>query len=131
MREFTLVDERVASLHLWVWERGLTVVCIYVQNSTSEYTPCLESLEQVLESTPKGLHCPTRRRQRNMDNDSEIWTRDVIERNGLPDPNPSGIQLLDFCASHSLSITNNMFSHKSVHKCTWHQDTLGRQLMTL
>ena len=37
----------------------------------------------------------------------------------------SVVQLLDFCASQSFSITNNMFNHKSVHKCTWHEDTLG------
>uniref|UniRef100_A0AAV2J4J5 Endonuclease/exonuclease/phosphatase domain-containing protein n=1 Tax=Knipowitschia caucasica TaxID=637954 RepID=A0AAV2J4J5_KNICA len=40
----------------------------------------------------------------------------------------SGV-FLDFCASHSLSITNTMFEHKGVHQCTWHQDTLGRRSM--
>lgn len=38
-------------------------------------------------------------------NNSVIW-KGVIWRNSLPNLNLNGIQLLDFCISHSLSITN-------------------------
>ncbi|KAK3508713.1 hypothetical protein QTP70_004268 [Hemibagrus guttatus] len=56
-------------------------------------------------------------------NDSDTC-RGVIGRNS------SGVLLLDFCASHSLSITNTMFKHKGAHQYTWYQDTLGRRSMT-
>ena len=118
MLEFTPADERIASLRLWVGERVLTVVCTYPPNSSSEYPPYLESLEKVLGNAPRA----------HVGSDSETW-RGVIGRTGLHDLNPRSVQSLDFCASHSLSITNTTFSHKGVHKCTWHQDTLGRQSM--
>ena len=110
---------------LGLGKRVLIVVCVCVPNGSSEYPPFLESLKQVLRSAINedsmvilgdlNAHVP---------NESKN-PRDVIGRNGLPNLKLSGVRLLDFCANHSLSITNTMFSHKSVRKCIWHQDTLG------
>uniref|UniRef100_A0AAV2LJD1 Endonuclease/exonuclease/phosphatase domain-containing protein n=1 Tax=Knipowitschia caucasica TaxID=637954 RepID=A0AAV2LJD1_KNICA len=120
--EFSPVNERVASLRLRVGDKSLIVVTAYGPNSSAEYPTFLESLGGVLDGAPPGDSVILLGDfNAHVVNASDTW-RGVIGKNGPPDLNPSGVQLLDFCASHSLSITNTMFEHKGVHQCTWHQD---------
>ncbi|KAK3534617.1 hypothetical protein QTP86_016770, partial [Hemibagrus guttatus] len=127
--EFSPVNKRVVSLRLQARDRCLAVVSAYGPNGSVEYPTFLETLRGVLEGAPTGdsivllgdfnVH---------VGNDSDTW-RGMIGRNGPPDLDSSGVLLLDFCASHSLSITNTMFKHKGAHQYTWYQDTLGWRSM--
>ncbi len=122
--EFTPVNERVVFLRLRVGDRSLTVVCAYGPNGSVEYPAFLVSLGGVLESVPTGDSIVLLGDfNTHVGSDSDTW-RGVIGRNAPTDLNLSGVQLVDFCASYSLSITNTMFKHKGVHQCTWHQEII-------
>ncbi|KAK3532866.1 hypothetical protein QTP70_001138 [Hemibagrus guttatus] len=117
------------SLCLRAGDRCLTVVSTYGPNGSVEYPTFLETLRGVLEGAPTGDSIFLRGDfNAHVGNDSDTW-RGMIGRNGPPDLNSSGVLLLDFCASHSLSITNTMFKHKGVHQYTWYQDILGWRSM--
>ncbi|KAK3514608.1 hypothetical protein QTP70_021525, partial [Hemibagrus guttatus] len=127
--EFSPVNERVVSLCLRARDRCLTVVSAYGPNGSVEYPTFLETLRGVLEGAPTGDSIVLLGDfNTHVGNGSDTW-RSVIGRNGPPDLNSSGVLLLDFCASHSLSITNTMFKHKGAHQYMWYQDTLGRRSM--
>ncbi|KAK3512667.1 hypothetical protein QTP70_020882 [Hemibagrus guttatus] len=134
--EFSPVNERVVSLRLRAGDRCLTIVSAYGPNGSVEYPTFLETLRGVLESAQTGDSIVLLGDfNAHVGNDSDTW-RGVIGRNSPPDLNSCGFLLLDFCASHGLSIMNTMFKHKGAHQYTWYQDTschltFGRMSWTL
>ncbi|KAK3507862.1 hypothetical protein QTP70_002083 [Hemibagrus guttatus] len=116
--EFSPVNERVVSLRLRAGDRCLTVVLAYGPNGSVEYPTFLETLRGVLEGAPTGDSILLLGDfNAHVGNGSDTW-RGVIGRNGPTDLKSSGVLLLDFCASHSLSIMNTMFKHKGAHQYT-------------
>ena len=104
--EFTPVDKRAASLRRPGEQGVLLVVCTYAPNSSAEYLPILESLEQVLVSAPpRDPIILSGDLSTHVGNENETWWV-VIGWNSLPDLNLSGVQLLNFCASHSFFLHN-------------------------
>ncbi|KAK3507921.1 hypothetical protein QTP70_003371, partial [Hemibagrus guttatus] len=125
--EFSPVNEKVVSLHLRAGDRCLTVVSAYGPNSSVEYPTFLETLRRVLAGAPTGDSIVLLGDfNAHVGNDSDTW-RGVIGWNSPPDLNSSSVLMLDFCASHSLSIMNTMFKHKGAHQYTWYNDTLGQR----
>ena len=97
-------------------------VSAYAPSSRSEYTPILVSLRQVLKDTSNG---GVYRLFSMLTWAMTIWLAGMwLEERGLL------VQLLNFCASCSLSIINKTFSYQGscVHKNTWYQDTTDHWL---
>ncbi|KAK3535134.1 hypothetical protein QTP70_004793 [Hemibagrus guttatus] len=125
--EFSLVNERVVYLRLPAGERCFTVISAYGPKGSVEYPTSLETLQGLLEGAPTGDSIVLLGDfNAHVGNNSDTW-RGMIGRKGPLDLNLSGVLLLDFCASHSLSITNT--THKGAHQYTWYQDTLGWRSM--
>ena len=54
----------------------------------------------------------------HISSDVSSWNS-LIAPHGVGECNENGDQLLDFCASNQLIITNTWFQHKLLHKATW------------
>ena len=114
------MSKRVTPLCLQVaGGKVLTVVFAHAPNSSSNYPASLKSLSGVLEMAPPGDSLvPEGHFDAHVGNDG-VTKFGVIGRNSLPELNLSGVLLLDFCASHGLVITNTIFGHRVIRKCTW------------
>lgn len=111
------MNEMVASLRRRVGTGGqaLTVVCADAQNDSSAHPPFWSPLKRDLKD--------------HVGNESETWKA----VSGREDPWIRTRAVLcywtDLCSSEDFPILTTAFQHKAVHMGTWHQDTLGRNLI--
>lgn len=81
--------------------------CACGPKSSSVFLSFVESLKEVLQSTPSGGSFVLLG-----GSDSQAW-RFVIWKNAPPDLNPSGLLLLDFCACYRLFIMTGFMAASS------------------
>ncbi len=107
--EFTPVNERVISLRLR--GIGLSLSCVpTAQTAVLSTRPSWCLWAGAGKCSNWGLHRSTGGLQCHVGSDSDTW-RGVMGGTAPPHLNLCSVQLLDFCASYSLSITNTMFKH--------------------
>ena len=99
---------------------------MYAPNTEADYETFLETVLTTMESVPKTDSILLMGDfNAHVGNDSRTWNN-VIGRQGDKDLNNQGRQLLDFCATGSLSIMNTFYHHKNIHKYTWYKATDSR-----
>lgn len=83
--EFSLMNVKVTSLHLWVRDRSLAVICAFGSNTFVEYPAFLECLGGMLEDAlTKDCVVLTGDFKTHEHNNSDTW-RGITGRNGVPD----------------------------------------------
>lgn len=96
-------------LHV-IGKKAVTVGCTCVANISAEYSTFLESLDRILDrELALDIVLPG-----DLNSHAGETGKRLIARNRLPQPNPSGVLSLIFCASNGLSKTNTMFKHNAV-----------------
>ena len=127
---FDAVSERIASIRVKLHFSFATIIAVYAPtnptSSTSEaMSPSIEfynKLQSTIASIPH--------------KDMVIVLGDFNARVGQSSPhcksivgpftsyntNDNGSQLLDFCVSNYLIISNTWFQHKSIHRTTWYRN---------
>lgn len=96
----------LTSTHRQLLERRLRLLA--AQNTWTSLSPWVVSCKGVHLGTPKFFWGTLRRKV-------EETRRGMIDTQVS---HLSGVLLLDICAIHTLAITNTMFEHKVVYKCT-------------
>ncbi|XP_044745151.1 uncharacterized protein LOC123307015 [Coccinella septempunctata] len=126
IHNWNTINERILSANLTIKGHRTTIVGVYGPNDDSNQKE-KDDFYTTLDNTLTALG-----NQREIvvlgDLNARVGRKNgskIVGIHGEETLNDSGRRLLESCEEHKMRILNGFYSHRDIHKYTWHQETRG------